>query len=149
MERTKADFKALRERVGLSQQNIADPLGVNIKTAKNWENPNQERYRIPEDAWAYIDTAVEMQRRQVSYACSVVARQVESFGCDPATVPITVPITYYRDQAMYDEFGRDPGPFGQANANARAVGYELERRSIGVEYRHPCDGAIRTPGSGY
>lgn len=145
MDRTKAQFKALRERVGLSQQNIADALGVNIKTAKNWENPKQERYRIPEDAWAYIDAAVEMQRQQVSYACSVVARQVEALGAEP----VTVPITYYRDQAMYDEFGRDPGPFGQANANARAVGYELERRGIGVEYRYPCDGAIRTPGSGY
>lgn len=143
--RTKADFKALRERVGLSQQDVATALGVNIKTAKNWENPKQDRYRIPDDAWAYLDRALDLQRQQVSYACAVVAKQVEALGAEP----VTVPITYYRDQAMYDEFGRDSGPFGQANANARAMAYELERRGIKVEFRYPCDGAVRTPGSRY
>ena len=60
-----------------------------------------------------------------------------------------MPITYYRDQVMYDEFGRDPGPYGQANANARAMAYELERRGIKVEFRYPTDGADCTPGSRY
>lgn len=143
--RGKADFKALRERVGLSQQDVASALDVNIKTVKNWENPKQERYLIPVDAWDYLEDAAELQRKQVSYACAVIAQQVEAFGMEP----VTVPITYYRDQKMYDEFGRDPGPFGQANANARAIGYELERRGIDVEYRYPCEGAIKTPGSGY
>ena len=143
--RSKADFKALRERVGLSQQDVASALDVNIKTVKNWENPKQERYLIPVDAWDYLEDAAELQRQQVSYACAVVAQQVESFGMEP----VTVPITDYRDQKMYDEFGRDPGPFGQANANARAIGYELERRGIDVEYRYPCEGTIKTPGSGY
>ena len=60
-----------------------------------------------------------------------------------------MPITYYRDQDMYDEFGRGPGPYGQANANARAMAYELERRGIKVEFRYPSDGAVSTPGSRY
>lgn len=47
---------------------------------------------------------------------------------------------------MYDEFGRDPGPYGQANANARAMAYELEHRGIKVEFRYPTDGAVSTPG---
>lgn len=143
--RSKADFKALRERVGLSQQDVATALGVNIKTAKNWENPKQDRYRIPADAWSYLDHALDLQKQQVSYACAVVAKQVEAFGAEP----VTVPITYYRDQAMYDEFGRDSGPFGQANANARAMAYELERRGIKVEFRYPTENAISTPGSRY
>ena len=142
--RSKADFKALRERVGLLQIDIAKKLGVNIRSVKRWEDPSFPN-RAPEDAWAILDEAMSMQRQQVSYACAVVAQQVESFGMEP----VTVPITYYRDQRMYDEFGRDPGPFGQANANARAIGYELERRGIDVEYRYPCEGAIKTPGSGY
>ena len=51
-------------------------------------------------------------RSRFPHACTVVAKQVESLGFEP----VTVPITYYRDQVMYDEFGRDPGPYGQANA---------------------------------
>lgn len=60
-----------------------------------------------------------------------------------------MPITYYRDQVMYDEFGCDPGPYGQANANARAMAYELERRGISVEFRYPGEDAVHTPGSRY
>lgn len=90
-------------------------------------------------------THEEMQHLQVSYACAVVAQQVESFGMEP----VTVPITYYKDQAMYDEYGRDEGPFGQANANARAVATALEQRGIKVTFNYPLHGAIRTDGSRY
>ena len=142
--RSKADFKALRERVGLLQTDVAKTLGVNVRSVKRWEDPSFPN-RAPEDAWAMLDEAMDMQKRQVSYACAVVAQQVESFGMEP----VTVPITYYRDQAMYDEFGRDPGPFGQANANARAVAAALEQRGIKVTFNYPLHGAIRTDGSRY
>lgn len=144
MARTKADFKALRERVGLSQNDIADALGVNIKTVKRWEKPDFP-YSAPDDAWAYLKEVLDSQRQQVSYLLAVVAKQVEELGNEPAVVPIT----YYRDQAMYDEYGRDEGPFGWPNAVARAVAVELERRGIGYEFRYPTEGAIRTPGSNY
>lgn len=142
--RSKADFKCLRERVGLSQQDVASALGVNIRSVKRWEDPSFPNH-APEDAWAVLDNAMEVQRQQVSYACAVVAQQVESFGMEP----VTVPITYYKDQAMYDEYGRDPGPFGQANANARAVATALEQRGINVTFNYPLHGAIRTEGSRY
>jgi len=47
-----------------------------------------------------------------------------------------VPITYYRDQAAYDECGRDADPYGQANATSRAIARELERMGIQVEFRY-------------
>ena len=50
--------------------------------------------------------------------------------------PIVVPITYYRDQAAYDECGRDADPYGQANATSRAIARELERMGIQVEFRY-------------
>lgn len=145
MARGKADFKAQRERLGLSQQDVADALGINIKTLKNWENPKQPRYRISDAAWRYLDSALDAQAQQVAYARSVVENQIEAFGGDP----VVVPITYYRDQATYDRFGRQEGPFGQANANARAIACELQRMGIQVEFRYPDDGAIPTPGSNY
>ena len=100
---TKAQFKALREMTGLSQQNIADALDVNLRTVKSWENPARETYKVPDYAWDYLKKVDDTQAQQVSYMLGIVAKQVEEFGGDPALVPIT----YYRDQAMYYEFGRD------------------------------------------
>lgn len=144
MTRTKAAFKALRESAGLSQQNVADALDVNISTAKRWEKPSFP-YDAPDDAWEYLEGVKETQEEQVSFMLAAVAEQVEQMGKEP----VVVPITYYRDQKMYDEFGRDPGPFGWPNAVARKVVYELERRGIACEFRYPTEGAVRTPGSNY
>lgn len=145
MARGKADFKARREQLGLTQQDVAQALTVNVKTVKNWENPRQTRYRISDAAWEYLDRAADMQAQQVAYARSVIEAQSEALAGNT----VVVPITYYRDQATYDRFGREAGPFGQANANARAIAGELERMGIQVEFRYPNDGAISTPGSNY
>lgn len=145
MSRGKADFKARREQLGLTQQDVAQALTVNVKTVKNWENPRQTRYRISDAAWEYLDRAADMQAQQVAYARSVIEAQSEALAGNT----VVVPITYYRDQATYDRFGREAGPFGQANANARAIASELERMGIQVEFRYPDDGAISIPGSNY
>lgn len=134
MRRTKAHFKALRERVGLSQSDIAIALGVNIKTVKRWEQP-QFPYSAPSDAWNYLDSVLAIQEQQVQYSLDAIAEQVEEFGREPKTVTIT----YYRDQAMYDEYGRDSGPYGWANAIARATAVELDRRGINYDFRYPTD----------
>ena len=142
--RSKASFKALRERVGLSQQDVSNAIGVNYKTEKRWENPNF-KYGAPEDAWEYLEKVAETQKQQVSYCLGVIAHKVEEYGQEP----VCVPITYYRDQKMYDEYGRDEGPYGWPNAVSRMVAYELERRGIEYEFRYPTEGAISTEGSNY
>lgn len=81
----------------------------------------------------------------LSYCLGIIAQQVEEYGKEP----VCVPITYYRDQKMYDEYGRDEGPFGWPNAVSRMVAYELERRGIEYEFRYPTEGAISTDGSNY
>lgn len=142
--RTKADFKALREACGLSQQNVADALGVHLQTIKRWEKPSFP-YAVPDDAFGYLDSVAESQANQVNYMLGVVAKQVEQFGKNP----VLVPITYYRDQQMYDKYGRDEGPFGWPNAVARKLAYELDKRGISYSFRYPDDGAVSTPGSNY
>lgn len=144
MERTKAGFKALRERVGLSQQDVANELEVNVKTVKRWEQP-QFQYDAPEDAWELLEHALDVQKQQVEYAVSVLNEQVENFG----KMPNQVTLTYFRDQAMFDKHGRESGSYGQANANARAAAAELERIGANVVFAYPGDGAVRTPGSNY
>lgn len=132
MARGKADFRARREMLGLTQQDVANALNANVKTIKNWENPRQTRYRISDAAWEFLDCAADIQARQVAYARCVIEKHAEVF----AESPIVVPITYYRDQAAYDECGRDAGPYGQANATSRAIARELERMGVQVEFRY-------------
>lgn len=144
MNRTRGEFKARREMAGLSQQDVSAALGVNIRTVKRWENPSFP-YMPPEDAWKAVDDALDAQRRQVAYAVSTVEEQTERLGHAPEEVRIT----YYRDQAMYDEHGRDAGPVGQANAAARAAAAAIEAMGVRAAFAYPVEGAVKTPGSGY
>ena len=131
---SKANFKALRERVGMSQQDVADALGVSCRTVKRWEH-EADRREPPADAVELLEGRLGVQREMVEYMVGTCERVTEEAG----RMPSLVPITYYRDQRMYDEFGRDSGPFGVANANARAVAQELEALGYEVEFRYPCE----------
>lgn len=131
---SKAQFKALRERVGMSQQDVADALGVSCRTVKRWER-EADRREPPADAVGLLTKQLDVQRQMVKYMVGTCERVTEEAG----RMPSLVPITYYRGQSMYDEFGRDSGPFGVANANARAVAQELEALGYEVEFRYPCE----------
>lgn len=98
-------------------------------------NPRQTRYRISDAAWEYLDRVADIQSQQVAYVRSIVESHRVEFG----EGPIVVPITYYRDQSTYDRFGRNAGPYGQANATARAIAVELERAGVQVEFHYPDD----------
>lgn len=100
---------------------------------------------VPDDSFAYLDGVAASQANQVNYMLGVVAQQVEQFDKNP----VLVPITYYRDQQMYDKYGRDEGPFGWPNAVARKLAYELDKRRISYSFRYHDDGAVSTPGSNY
>ncbi len=132
MERTKANLRALRDLVGYSQQDLAGALGVNPRSVKRWEDPAQP-YWAPDAAWDVLEEALGVQRRMVDYAVSQVERVTGEAGRAPASVPVT----YFRDQRMYDEHGRDGGDYQIANANARAIWRELDALGYPAELRYP------------
>lgn len=134
---TKADFKALRERLGYTQLNAAQALGVDVRTIKRWERPQQPE--PPADAWAWLDAEADRFEQMLDFS----VRKAVGSGAG------RVVLTYYRTQEQFDQCGRDSGAYGFANALARAVGYELECEGLEVEYRYPDDGAIHTGGSNY
>nr|DAH85370.1 MAG TPA: protein of unknown function (DUF4447) [Caudoviricetes sp.] len=144
-ERTKADFAALRETVGLTQANLADDLGVNPRSVRRWEQPGQEGYEPPAEAWEVLDRYADLRRQMVDHARETVMRAGERMGGQPGQVVLT----YYRSQEQYDDLGRDEGWYGVANANARAVAAELAHYGVRACFRYPGEGAIRTPGSRY
>lgn len=141
MQTTCAEVKALRESVGLSQADLADLAGVTVRSVRRWERD----ITPPEDVLELLERYMIRKAKAVEAAIETVERITEQMG----RAPDIVPMTYYRSQAEYDELGRDPGPVGVANANARAVADALMARGVAVEFRYPDEGAVRTPGSGY
>nr|DAU28532.1 MAG TPA: helix-turn-helix domain protein [Caudoviricetes sp.] len=53
---TPANLKALRQKYGLTQQQVADITGVALATAQRWEaNPNQKSYaNMPHTKWVIL-----------------------------------------------------------------------------------------------
>ena len=127
MKHTKANFKALRERVGLSQQDIADMLGVTRTSVKRWERPGFND--PPDDAWELLTAKGETQRAMVDE----ISERCVSEGVS------SLQLTYWRNQEQFDALGRDEGLHTVANANARAIAQELESIGVEVEFSYPDD----------
>lgn len=109
MNRTKADWKSMREMTGISTSQLALHLGKNIATLQYWENPSRsaERYHPSVEAWKELE---ELRNRQVA----ALRKDMEGHGLsvpsdgDPELVsiedvlgpldsddPNAVPLTFY------------------------------------------------------
>lgn len=138
---TKADFRATRDTMGLTQGDVAKACGVSLRTVKRWEHPDWQE--PPEDAWAWLLGMLERHDAAVDAMVDEAMALVREHG------PEVVSITYYRDQSQYDACGREPAPYGFVNSIAREVALDLNDEGIETEFRYPDDGALRTPGSRY
>lgn len=131
--RTKAEFRMLREQLGLSQSDLAGLLGIDVANIKRWEKPG-EAHPKP-FAWELLDELADTQRATVEEAVNAVADLQEQHG----SLPESVQLTYWRNQSEYDAMGRDEGAFGMANANSRLVAWELSRLGVAVEWAYADD----------
>lgn len=127
-DRSKAEFRALREMVGLTHQAMADRLGVKIMSVKRWESPKYPQI-APVDAWRLLDGLSFAQGQKVADA---VARASEAGS---ATVP------YWSAAATYD--GTEPGAeatWTEANATSRRVASVLLAQGVPVQWVCDPDG---------
>lgn len=131
MDKTKAGFRALRERLGMRQIDVADECGVVLATVKKWERPGF--MAPPDDAWNALIAHEADALRIIDASVSAVA----SAGATGDVDGKRVVMTYYRDQAHYDKHGRDQGLYGMANAIARRVADALEDMGAEVSWRYP------------
>lgn len=130
--RNKAEFRALRETVGMSQQLLADMLDVEVRSVKRWEHPNGSE--PPNDAW---DVLAEARERQVWVVDAAVdkAHEIES---DAGRSPNAVQITYWPNAAAYENAHPDEDySWMMANANARLIALELTRLKFDVRFKYP------------
>lgn len=142
--RTKADFRALRERVGLSQLALADYLGVSTRTVKRWESPDWSD--PPADAWGLLDEALARQDAIVDAAIDAAVDAASRTGAGSG---MGVELSYFRGQAHMIESGRDDGYFGMSNAAARRVAEELRRLGFKPRFSYPEEaGPARGRGDG-
>ena len=130
---SKAQFRATRERCGISQQMLADHFGNKVLTVKRWEKPGEAE--PPEDAQTYLLHMLDLHVQAVEAALDAVNEMEEELG----KLPSHVDLLYYRSQAHYDRFGRDKGDFSVVNARTREIAALLEAQGIEARFVFPED----------
>ncbi|ACV51027.1 hypothetical protein Apar_0597 [Lancefieldella parvula DSM 20469] len=138
--RTKQEFKALREQTGITQDYLAQALGVRERSVRRWESITEEGYNAPQDAWDILDDALKLQRQVVSAALGQVEEAAQEVGSYPASVKLV----YWSTQVEYDEHHciDDGGDWRQANATARIVSYALHERGIETDWISGADNLV-------
>ena len=131
VRRTKAEFRSIRETVGMTQHALAVELGVEVRSVKRWESPDAPQ-APPQDAWDVLDAALSRQRQVVAYALGKVDEVAQGRGDWPGHV--TLP--YWASQRAYDagHVPADGGDWRMANACSRLVAFALHERGIPVEW---------------
>lgn len=129
-KRTLAEFRAIRETVGMTQGMLAAELGVEPRSVRRWESPSAPQVP-PQDAWDVLDAALTNQRHAVAAALGEVDRIAQEQG----TYPENAALPYWTSQEAYDSghyTGADGQDWRMANATLRVLAYALHERGITV-----------------
>lgn len=129
----KAQFRATRERCGISQQMLASKAGVKVLSVKRWEKPGD--VEAPADVRAWLGHMLALHIQAVESALDAVDEMTETQGHAPSHVDLL----YYRSQEHYDRYGRDQGDYAIVNARSREIAAILEARGIEARFRYPED----------
>lgn len=133
MTLSKAQFREIRERCGISQKMLADRFSNAVLTVKRWEKPGEAE--PPADVQAWLESMLTQHVEAVEAALDAVDEMTETQG----HAPNHVDLLYYRSQAHYDRFGRDKGDYAIVNARSRDIAAILEAEGIEARFRYPED----------
>ena len=90
----RAELRAVRTLVGLTQQDLAAKFGVAIGDVSNWENAKKRHFPVPADVLDYV-------RRVKRFHDDEVARRADKI-LDSGASEVT--LTYWRSQPIYVRF---------------------------------------------
>lgn len=144
MGRTKAEFRALRESLGLTQQRLADALDVRILSVKRWESPKYPQ-QAPDAAWEILDHLMAAQDNAVSTALDTVNAIADENDAPPAEVVMP----YWSSQDDYEEhhYIDDDGTWTEVNATNRRVAFALRQMGVTIRWVDGADNHV--PGQEY
>ena len=139
--RSKVEFHALRETLGLTQQRIADDLGVHVLSVKRWESPKYAQ-QAPADAWELLDMLQALQ----DGAVEAVLRQAQDIARDMGDEPAEIALPYWANQDDYREHHypateRDAS-WTEANATSRAAASALRNLGFSVRWVDGVDSSV-------
>lgn len=134
MEHTKANFKALRETVGMSQAHLAKVCGIAPRSVRRWEDPTMEDYSPRDFAWDVLENARKAQLRAIDAGITAV----EDIEGERGT-PKSVQLSYWYSAAHFAHAHpeEDPANWQMANANARLTAHMLDEMGFDVEFGFP------------
>lgn len=140
IERSGAEFRAIREKLGWSQRELANELGEDHSTVKKWENPSTVPlgWKIKPYVWDWIDKRVVEFEDEVNRRIDQAHEYFEYTGADHITI-------LYRRTGMFHSMKvRTRGhkhacPVGVANSVARTVGDYLMSEGYVVRFDWPED----------
>lgn len=129
MERTKAEFRAIRETLGIPQQTLASMLGVNPLSVKRWELPKYPQH-APEGVWEVLYALLEEHTKAIRQAAAIDAESVD--------------LPYWMTSDDFEQYATDDEPgtnWTQANATRRAIAQELALDGIAVYWHDAAEDA--------
>lgn len=128
MAKTTANFRALRELCGITQQQAADACGVRVLTVKRWERGDAP---VPDDAMAWLMECVAEHDRGVANELGEIMANLPE-GAE-------VCLTYYRtqEQADAEAYHEQAGPHGFLNAVTRSTAEHLVAMGYRVSFSYP------------
>lgn len=133
MTLSKAQFREIRERCGISQQMLASKAGVKVLSVKRWEKPGEAE--APADVQAWLESMLTQHVEAVEAALDAVDEMTKTQGHAPSHVDLL----YYRSQEHYDRYGRDKGDYAIVNARSREIAAILEAQGIEARFKYPED----------
>ena len=130
--RSKAEFRAMRETLGITQQRLADDLGVKVLSIKRWESPGKQQ-SAPDDAWELLDSLMEAQDAAVAAAFA----QVKAIEDKHGGMPKEIVLPYWASQQDYADFHylAEDGDASWTEVNATNRRVALALRDLGYRIR--------------
>ena len=118
MEKTKIQFKALREALGLTSEDVANFVGLKPGSTRQWELAGRPESRPSQAGWDYLAKTSAEQNEIGTRALNELYGFAKSHGL--ALEDVTLVMVYYRNQKDYEGDGRS-GSYAVHNATMRAL----------------------------
>lgn len=132
-----AKLRAKRELCGLTLEELANECGCDWHDIRSLEEP-WRGVGVSEDvAVAVAARLAELQERMGDMLDYAVDVYEEFADAQDGVKAILVP--YYRDQAEYDEYGRDEGCFSFANAVTRVCLAAFDDLGVPTRLYYPAE----------